>query len=539
MNNQDFSASKILTVFRRWHLFFIIPFLMVFIATVAYISQLKIFRSEAIVLFESNYIPLEEYFTLLDKFEDQPVQVTRSLLYGAPVKKIVNAVWPETIGNEAAQNGKIAYLRSRNGVQIRFQRDNPQALSVDFSNTDPLLAFKVVKETLAQLVEHNKEVTSNRLQTGVEFLKQEVEKTRVELSKIEQEIVRIRSGLPLQVLEEHDKQFQSIEKILDLAPMNYDIEKNLEKALNFSESVSELEFQLEIAKKEMEQLEADLKSKEYLNNAEDLEVVLNANKDAEIDSLNQRLIAKKQQLSELTSKGFLLAHPDVLAATKEIESINNLKKQKVLNLQLGLNKENEELARLRLEKRQTKKIEDKVQEIQLLNDRLEVTRAYQSKFSDKNITLDDKLKELSERRSKLIELESQKIVASHSYAQMSKRLAVMQRENSIDQDKFGLSVKIVEQPQFPKEPIALAGLPTMIMILAITFGVLFMIASVIAMFDTRVYSIAQLSVVVNKPVLGAVDSFGLRSKALVQRKIYMMSGIGLLAYVVLVWLYYR
>ncbi len=538
MNNQDFSVSKILTIFRRWHLCFIIPFLMVFIATVSYISNLKIFKSEAIVLFESNYIPLEEYFTLLDKFEDQPVQITRSLLYGKPVKRIVNAVWPETIGNEVVENGKIAYLRSRNGVQIRFQRDNPQALSVDFSNTDPYLAFKVVKETLIQLVEHNKEVTSNRLQTGVEFLKQEVEKTRVELSQIEQDIVRVRSGLPLQILQEHDKQFQSIEKILDLAPMNYDIEKNLEKALNFSESVSELEFQVEIAKKEMEQLEADLKSKEYLNNADDLEKVLNANQDSELASLNQRLIAKKQEISELTSKGFLLAHPDVLAATKEIESLNNLKKTKLGTLQSGLNKENTELAQLRLEKLQTKKIEDKVQEIQLLNDRLEVTRAYQSKFDDKNVSLDDKLKELSGRKSKLIELESQKIVASHSYAQMSKRLAVMQRENSIDQDKFGLSVKIVEQPQLPKTPIALAGLPTMIMVLAITFGALFMIASVIAMFDTRIYSIAQLSAIVNKPVLGAVDSFGLKSKSLQQRKIYYLSAAGLAVYSIIVWLYF-
>lgn len=516
---------------------------MVLIGVASYISHLKIYRSSAILLFQSNYIPVEDYFTLLDKLEDQPVQIVRSLLYGQPAKNIVHTVWPETDGNDAAINGKITHLRSKNGLEMRFQRDNPQALQIAYKNDNPKLAFEVVKATLTEINQFNKSVTQERLKVGMEFLNEELEKTREELSELERQIVRVRSGLPQEVIEKTSKQYDAFEKMLDMADVEgdnveYDIEKNLSKALNFNESVNELEFALKIAEKELEQLQSDLQTKKYLTDAEELETVLNAGDDAEISSINQLIIEKKQKLSLIKSQGYLDAHPSIKATKNEIANLEDLKSKKLLVLRTSLSKENEELARLKLEKRQNQKIDEKHKEIQMLKDRIKATIAYQEKFKDKSISLDDKLKELSERKAKLVELENKKLVTQHSYAQMAKRLAVIKREGRIDQDKFGLAVKVVEEPEIPSDPMAYAGLPVLLLSLVVTLGILFSLAAVITIFDTKVYSSRELSEVLKVSVLGSVDRFVNQSQKKKKKDHYMLSLMFILAYSVLIWLYF-
>ena len=97
-----FSIAKTFRIIARWPLLFIIPFLLVLTGLLAYVANIKIYRSNAIVLFQSNYIPVENHFTILDKVEDQPVKIVRSLLYGDPVKSIIDKVWPEIKNDELA-----------------------------------------------------------------------------------------------------------------------------------------------------------------------------------------------------------------------------------------------------------------------------------------------------------------------------------------------------------------------------------------------------------------------------------------------------
>lgn len=534
-----FSISKTFRIIARWPLLFLFPFILVLTGLLAYVANIEIYRSNAIVLFQSNYIPVENHFTILDKIEDQPVKIVRSLLYGEPVKSIIDKVWPEIKNDELAVNGKIGSLRSKNGLKLKFQRDNSNALSVSYDSKDPQTAYNVVKATIESLKDYNRQVTEERLASGVEFLKQELEVTKGELSDLEQRIVRARSGLPLSVLEAHNKESDSLKQILDLMPFDYDIEGKLAKSLRFDESISELSFELEISQKELEQLKKDLESKEYLNNSDNLEEVLNPGNDQEIGKISSMILTKQELLSSYTSKGFLGAHPDVRSVKNEIENLSKLKQEKLFGLQSQLNKEDQELTNLRLEKLHRKNIENKQKNIEEIKDRITATKAFHQKFQNKDIGLDDKLKELSDRKALLLELENKKLVASHSYAQMAKRLEVISREGRVDQDKFGLSIKVAENPKVPNSTVPFAGLPIVVLGVVVCIAVLFTLATIMSLSDTSIFSSIDLFTLLNVPVIGVVDSFITKSEKEKKAKRIKHIFYGILIYSLVLFVYFK
>ncbi len=539
MNHSNVSLLKIAKTIIRWPLLFLVPLVLVAITLIVSTRAVKTFRSSAIVLFQSGYIPVEEYFTLLDKFDDRPVLIIRSLLFGRPAEEIVGAVWPETKTDESARNAKIQQLRSFNGISLKFQRDNPEALAISYDAADPELAYNVVSATIKALIGYNQEITKRKIDSAVEFIEKELETSRQEIAELEQKIVRVRSGLPESVLKERDLETENIEAQLDLRKSDYELQDSLAKAMDFSQSVTELTSEIEIAQKELEQLQKDLEQKSYLDNTEDLEIVLNAAPDPEISRTTSLVLDKQQRLNELKSKGYLEAHPDIISLNREIESLRAAKKKRLLELQKASNRESPELTQLKLEKLQLKKIDNKKLEIQRLEERLAPTKAYEEKFKDKKITLDDKLRELSERKASLLELENKRVVAAHSYAQMTKRLEVIKREGRVDQTKFGLNVTVAEPPKIAKSSVPYAGLPIILLGLGITAGILFGLAAAMSYFDRSIYSSAEANKLLGVPVIGVIDSF----KSVEQQKqdrIKRLAAIAIIAvYTVVVLIIYR
>lgn len=154
----------------------------------------------------------------------------------------------------------------------------------------------------------------------------------------------------------------------------------------------------------MQQLEADLQSKNYLRSLNNLELVLNAGGDPETSRTSSLIIEKQQRLNESQSKGFLDAHPDVASIKRELENLLKMKQARLLELQKLSAQESPELTNLRMEKLQLKKIEDKKLEIRSIEDLLTTARADSEKNKGKTVTLDDRLREVSDRCSELLEL---------------------------------------------------------------------------------------------------------------------------------------
>lgn len=519
----------------RWPYLFIFPFCIALITVSVYVKNLKIFETDAILLFENNYVPIEEYFSVLDKFEEQPTQIVRSLFYGKPAQGIVLKVWPELEGNLPAINSKIVHLRSRNGVNLNFRRDNQNALLITYKHTDPHLSYNVVKATIDTIVKQNKDLTQNKLNTGVKFLNEELEKARQELASLEAEIVRLRSGLPLSVLENLEEYSQDVDEILDLVPIDLDIEKKLGSSLNLNRSVDELEFEYRILQQELSELKKDLDTRAFVNDPGNLEVILEVSKNPEIVNLNNEIFNKRTALNSLLSQGLKDAHPDVLKLKKEIDNLLAFKQEKLLKIQAKHGKTNSELTNLRLEKIHRDKIEQKNKELDILRDQIQATKAYQAKFKQENLSLDQKLQELSARKSKLLELENKKIVTAHSYAQMAKRLAVFKREGRIDQDKFGLNTRIAEAPELPLKPLRYAGFSIVLMVMSVTTFLLLAIAILILFLDNKFYNAREYEKVIGIPVLGNVDTFDLKSQQRNRRlKLVIFIAI-IVVYTYLVW----
>ena len=537
----SFSPLKAIRIITRWPLVFILPFIVVLTGLVVYVANIKIYRSDSIVLFKSNYIPVEDHFTVLDKVEDQPVQIVRSLLYGDLAQKIVLSVWPELKNNEVEINSKIQSLRGDNGVKLKFQRDNNNALQISYDSIDPIISYQVVRATIVALQDYNRQVTEDRLENAVIYLEKELEVSKNEIEQLEQQIVRVRSGLPLSILELNKKETDILKEILNLMPIDTDFsdEKSLEKLLKFEESVAELNLKLEISKKELEQFESDLQTKKYLEDISNLELLLGSTNNPEISKLSNSILEKEEILSGFKSKGFLEAHPDVILIQNEIDNLKKLKQEKLLSLKENTYSENKELTDLRLESLHKNRIEEKRKEIKAVEDRIVATKAFQEQMKEKGITFDDRLNELSQRKALLLELENKKLVASHSYAQMAKRLGVIKREGRVDQDKFGLSIKVAENPKIPENPIPFAGLPIIIMGISVTIGILFVLASLMSLYETSVFSAIDLFKIVEIPVLGVVDSFTTKSIVIRRRKKIRIIVLLILIYIATLYIYFK
>ena len=494
-----FSSLPYKLIQRRWMV--IAPCVAVMSLVFAYTRNVDLYRSSAIVTFQTEYVLADRDRTIKDLFEQKVSGVVSSLRFGDPMRSIVQKAFPNLDQEEnlPAFNGAVSRLGSKNGIQLGFRRDNYRALNISYTSRDPDEAYRVVKATLDTLIEESKEITERRVANSASFLQKEIEAYNKQLKAVDQEIIRIESGFaPI-------ADSSSASGIPEADPSGLLEGAQLRKQVSYHQTLPQLEFDLKVAEKELNRLIKRLEDKSYLSEAGELEGLLSVGDDFLLKELRTSIAAKEKERHLLASQGYLERHPKRKSLEAEIRNLKKLERQRTKELSEEAGEQGHELAKLKLERQLRAEISKKTEEIGRLKDRIAVMKRYQEEVASQKDSLINQVDLIAAQRSKLDQLKRQKYVTTDAYQNAVSELELIKRQGRADEGDIGLRIEIAEAPTLPKSPLPLAHMSTIVMGFALSLAGGVGLVCIIDALDTSVMFASELREIVPVPVIGEVD----------------------------------
>lgn len=491
---------------RPW--LFIAPVIIAMSTLLSYSSEVDLFRSSAIVTFDYGNESLADPRGGQAAFEQTKTRLVRSLLIGDPLRSIVRKVWPGTDAkiDPLRFNQHMQHLRGPGGIELEFKRESPQALTVGYTSRDPHEAFDVVKATVDTLLSLNEEDTKKRIETSVSFLTKERESQKDKLSELEQQILKLRSGLPDSILRKYDQ-----EQVLRQTFPSLIGSSSEGTSLRNDEILSELKLTLSVLQKEYDRLNESLEAKPESLSA-DPELFVNVDNDPTLERYSKLIGEKEQLLNAMIFKGLREAHPQRKSLQAEIDSIKALREKRIEELASTPNTATSEVIQQKRAQKIRLKMDEKKQQIDTLNDKIHLLEAVQEESRKDQGNFDDRLNALSQQTAKLAQLESEKALAIDSYNQITKRLQSSEREGRVEEENIGLKIHVVEPPRIPKSPLPLAHVPLLLMGFCLSAAGGVALALLAESLDSTVYTAKELQKIVSTPILGAIDAMVTRDE---------------------------
>ena len=494
---EHFSSLPYKLIKRRWWI--ITPIVMVMSLVYSYTQSVDLYRSSAIVTFQTEYVLADRDQSLRNLFEEKVSSVVGSLRFGDSMRKIVLSAWPDIDpeSNPVAFNGKVASLGSRNGVELAFRRDNYRALTISYTSKDPDEAYRVVQSTVDTLIDQTKSLSERRVANSEIFLVKEISEYKRKLVEIGQEITRLENGLGQYAGEDAEVGEQSGAVLTDAGAIR--------EQLRYREGLPQLEFDLKVAEKELARMINKLESGSYLTDARDLEGLLSVGDDDLLRELRSTIIEKQKQRHLYSSQGFLAKHPKQKALDAEIRNLKRLEKERIETLADEAGIRGTEIARLKLERELRSKISEKTEDISRLRDRIAVTKRYREEIRKDKDALVSQIDVIAAQRSRLEQLRQQKAVTAEGYANAVSELEIIRRQGRADEGDIGLRIDIAEAPVVPKYPVPLAHMSAVLMGFAFSVAIGIGLVFLLELIDTSVSSAAELRRLVSIPVIGETD----------------------------------
>jgi hypothetical protein len=468
----------------------------------SYTRSVDLYRSSAIVTFETEYVLADRDQLIKSLFEDKVRSVVGTIRFGDSIRDIVRRVWPDLNPevNPVEFNSKVSALGSRSGIELVTHSNNERALTISFTAKDPDEAYRVVQATVDSLIDQTKSLTERRVANSESFLKREIEAYRAKLERMDQEIVRLENGLaPLMGDADQGARSTNSDGTQVLDPSAF------RDQLKYRESLPQLEFDLKVAEKELARLVSSLESEDYLNEAQQLEGLLSVGDDDLLKELRSSIIAKEKDRHLLSSQGFLELHPKRKALDAEIRNLKKLEKERVAELGKEAGVQGTEIAKLKLERELRGKISAKTEEVTRLRDRIAVLKRYQQEVREQKDEIVSQIDVFASQRSQLDQLKQQKSITAEAYHTAVTELEQIRRQGRADRGDIGLRITIAEAPQVPKNPVPLAHMSTVLMGLAMSIAAGVGLVCIIDVLDTSVSSAAELREFSPVPVLGEID----------------------------------
>lgn len=299
--------SDYLDILRRRKYYFILTFPVLAIVAFAIAMSLPpIYRSQGVILIETQEIPADLVRSTVTSFAEQQIQVIRQrVLTTAFIQEAIQKhdLYPE-LRQRASPSQLAQEFRSNVSVDMVNARVlDPRsgrattaniAFTVSFYDPNPVKAQAVANDLVTIFLSENVRVRTDRAAETTGFLREEANRMRTRV----------------QVLEDRIAQFRT--EFSDSLPemLNFNlsmIERGEERLLNIQNQQAQINDQLQILRLELSgtpaQLAAPLQGNQPL-------------------TPEQRLAALEEELSQATSR-YSDSHPDVIRLRRDIESLRN------------------------------------------------------------------------------------------------------------------------------------------------------------------------------------------------------------------------
>jgi len=175
---------------RKWY--FIIPFVLISIAAIAYAHYApNIYRASTLILVEPQKVPTSYVkATVTENIESQLRTITEQIMSRSYLEKIINEfdLYPET-RKELPLESVIERMRRCIDVRVKKGR----VFSVSFEDQNPLIAMKVANRLASLFIEGNLKVREERAEGTLVFLEKELERVRKLLKQQEKKVSEFRA----------------------------------------------------------------------------------------------------------------------------------------------------------------------------------------------------------------------------------------------------------------------------------------------------------------------------------------------------------
>ncbi len=507
-NFEENSLATMLGNILRYKWILIVPLLLTMIMVYSYTRDLEYYKSNATVSFRTEYLFTQGTRGGLSPFEGRVSLLVTSLKYGEQVKRIAKKVWPDL--NDSQLEGKTRRLAGSKGIKLSFRKDNHRALVISYTADSPDIAYKVVQSVLEELIENSRYDTERRVKSTVEFLTSRMASLKVELVGIDQEILRLKNGLAPLVGAE-----AGVDLVTDISQdsLTPGIEKGLNQALKYKDSLPKLQFEKHVAEKELARMNEKLEKKEYV-----IQTVasIGSEPDYQADALFQEvqnsIIQKRKEIHLLTSQGYRNAHPKQRSVKAEIANLKTLLESRKKELSSKDTDEEIELSKLQAEAKLRTQILEKTEEISLIVDKIKVLESYQKEIVSKKNAIGSQLDSIAAQRTRIEELIQKKYAKTQAYNLAAGELEQVQQFGQASANDVGLRITVDEPPFLPENPVKFAHMSMYIMglVLSLAFGMglIFTLDSL----DTSLVSPVELQAITGVPVIGSVDKFTTETK---------------------------
>jgi len=505
---EENSLATMLANILRYKWILIVPLFLTMVLVYSYTRNLEYYKSNASVSFRTEYLFTQGTRGGLSPFEERVNLLVTSLKYGEQVKRIARKVWPNISQGEL--DGKVRRLAGSKGIKLSFRKDNHRALVISYTAESPDDAYRVVQCTLEELMSNSRHDTERRVKSTVQFLTSRMASLKVELVDIDQEILRLKNGLAPLVGAE-----TGVDLVTDITQdsLTPGLERGLNQALRYKDSLPKLQFEKHVAEKELSRLREKLENKEYLVRSIAASSVANDfRNDPLFQEVQTSIIQKRKEIHLLTSQGFKTAHPKQRAVKAEISNLERLLKSRKKELSSQDKEDQLELNRIQAEAKIRTQIGEKSEQISLIEDKIKVLESYQEEIISKKNAIGSQLDSIAAQKTRIEELIQKKYAKTQAYNLAASELEQVHQFGQASADDVGLRITVEEPPFLPETPVKYAHLSRYIMglVLSLAFGMglIFTLDSL----DTSVVSPVELQAITGVPVLGSVDKFTTESE---------------------------
>ena len=348
-----------LDIVRRRIYLVIIPaiILIAISATVAYMLPAT-YKSEGLILIESQEIPSDLVKSTVTSFADQRIEVIKQrIMTTSKVMDVVNKyqLYPELRDKKRPASEYVASFRENISVEmVSANVTDPRsgrsrrasiAFTVSFMDQNPQLAQKVANDLVTEFLNQNVRTRTARATETKDFLEEEGNKFQRKVQLLEKKIAEFKDeysdSLPellqynlsmVERLEEEQTNNQNQIMTLKDQVMTMSLELvNIQPYLDSQNRTTVAGSKLSTAEEQLLQVKAEYSrlSAKYSNNHPDvlqlkrqitsLEEELGV-ETSDIDRLSSELELATQHLSELKQR-YSLSHPDVKSSSKQVAEL--------------------------------------------------------------------------------------------------------------------------------------------------------------------------------------------------------------------------
>lgn len=477
---------------------FVSTVILIMSIVIAHLSYVQLnYQCRAIISFEATGSGVID-----SRFLQRKQDLLRSLLIGENMRNIIQEVWPYI--KEDTEPRKYQYLAERLrhprlGIRIEFERSERQGeqefVTITFTDTNPKLAYKIVQATIDVLKRACKQKTEEHIESGLAFLRKQMDFYKEKINSIDQDISRISSDLRKQypMLTDEEKNFLdqkfAAASLKEAVPAG---EAGAAQAVKYNERLMNLKLQavqLQIRRRALEERLAKGSAAPMALSPLELD------NDPFLRQYSQAIVMKELTKTDYLSQGFLPEHPFIKKLNGEIAELKNLRNQRISELTSGA-------ASGETIKAEIKDIDAR---LEMIDEEKRALEGYSRAEESLRAESAGSMSSIAVEAARLVDLRNEKEVSQRYYNDIRQQMEGAELKSRMEKEEAGIEIRVIEEPKVPLEPIPMQKAKTILM------GFMFAImagagaAYFIDSLDKSIKSSPELRHLLHVPVIGMID----------------------------------